>query len=191
MTMKNIKSFAQRVKEQAAKKVAEETKAASNPELSKLQQELRARELELSKTAKKLAEVEKLRAELEQFREQTTKERITSALRAELAKTAKKLNVTDSALDDVVGLLENKFQYTPEGKVLPVLPEGSEPVEAEQFVAQWLEGKSHFVAPPPAQPAGIKPAPQGPKAAQPVQNAPVLSAASMNQKLGVGALYKK
>ena len=189
--MKTLKSFAQRVKEQAAKKVEEEVKAAANPELSKLQQELKTRELELNRYKKQLAEIEKVKAELEQYKNQTQKEKVTQAIKAELAATAKKLNVKESALEDVVGLLEGKFQYTQDGKVLPALPEGSEPVEPEQFISQWLENKPHFIQPPQAQPAGIKPVAQGVKpAAQPSQGNP-LSANSINQLLGTGAMYKK
>lgn len=188
---KSLKSFAERVKEQAAKKAEQESKAASNPELAKLQEALRAKEIEVNRYKKQLLELEKSKAELEQFRELTTKEKRTAAIRDELSKTAKKLKVKDSALEDVLGLLEGKFQFTPEGSVVPTLPEGSEALDTETFVSQWLENKSHFIQPPSAQPAGVRPTPQGAKPTVTQAQGDVLSAASIKSLLGSSALYNK
>jgi hypothetical protein len=196
--MKQLKSFSQRVKEQAAKKAAQETLATANPELAKLQEALNAKEKELNSFKNKVKELErskidleKTKTELEQFRDLTQKEKVAQAIHSELVNTAKKLNVKESALEDVVGLLSSKFQYTPEGKVLPTLPEGSDPVETEQFVSQWLENKAHFVQPPAAQPAGIKPAAQGVKPVPTQPTGDPLSAAALNQRMGAGALFKR
>jgi hypothetical protein len=187
--MKKIKSFAEKLKAQSNKQF--ETK--SNPEVEKLNAAIRSKDYELSKYKKQLAEIEKVKAELEQYKESTTKERVSQAIKAELVKTAKKLNVKDSALDDVIDLLQNKFVYNQEdNKVLPSIPEGAEPVDTEQYISQWLENKNHFIQPPAAQPANVKPSPQGVKTpAQPNVSGNALSSATINAMLGIGSLYKK
>lgn len=199
--MKRYMEYLKKVNQTAVKKAEVQTTSASSNtnqqtadggqkqvedtlNLKSLQKELREKKMELEKFRKEQAELLKKQEELLAFQSQVSKEKEVAIIRAEVAKAAKKLNVKESAFDDIFGLVGSKFKVQgdevfseeikeEDGKQVTV------PVDAETFMSSWISGKDYYVQPPQAQPSGIppvqggmkptvKPAPASNKHGQPV-----------------------
>lgn len=153
-----------------ARSVKEKSKetAAQSPEVQKLTQGLTQKETELKKYQKELEALKKEKQELLDFKNQMVKEKETGKIKSELVKTAKKLNIKESALDDVVDLTINKFTLK-EDKVLAPGQSAEEFIEPEVFMTKWLEGKDHYIQPTAAAPAKLPPV-QNVEKQRPVDN---------------------
>lgn len=115
----------------------------------------RAKSLEAK--AKKLeAEIAERDKQIESERKQKEQYFITN----ELKSLAKKLNVKESAVEDVLGLVSNKFALK-DGSVFAVDANDTE-TDAEKYLGSWLASKEHYLAPTVAQGTGANPFPTGP-----------------------------
>jgi uncharacterized membrane protein YgaE (UPF0421/DUF939 family) len=186
--MKQFKSFAQSLKQKASTKVKEEI--TKNPEVEKLSFTIKQKENEVKKMKMEFENLAKERQELLAFKEQSIKEKESYAIRSELSKAARKLNVRDTALDDVVGLLETKFKVT-DGKVYAQGPEEGSIIEPEQFLGEWLQTKEHFIQPTAAPSAKVTPAPQGPLPAKKPETTGGSLAENINNRLGLKSIPKR
>lgn len=153
-----------------------------------LQKELREKKMELEKFRKEQAELLKKQEELLAFQSQVSKEKETAIIRAEVAKVAKKLNIKESALDDIFGLVSSKFKVQGDAVFSEEIKEedGKQvavPIDAETFMSSWIEGKDYYVQPPQAQPSGIPPVQSGPK--------PTVKAPTPNNKHGSPVFSKE
>lgn len=133
-----------------------------------LQKQLREKKSEVDKIKKLNEELMKKQEELLMFQKNAIKEKETIAIRTEISKVAKKFNVKDSAIEDVIGLVGPKlkvqgdvvfFENHREEDGKPI----TEAVEVESFFGNWIEGKDYFIQTQQARPSGITPVPSGPK----------------------------
>lgn len=137
--------------------------------------ELREKKRELEASKKATEELKKKQDELLAFQTQTMKEKEMAAIKGEITKVAKKLNIKETALEDIFGLVSSKFKVQGESVFSEQIKEedGKQeivPVDAETFMTSWIEGKDYYVQPPQAQPSGIPAVSSGPK---PIVKTPV------------------
>lgn len=103
---------------------------------------------EATKVKQELEDLKSVKAKIEQ-------EKNSYIINSELVKTARKVNVRDTALDDVVSLLAGKLTLD-NGKVIPV----EKPATAlEDYIKEWVGTKEHYLAPTAAPSTGASPVP--------------------------------
>lgn len=149
----------------------EEVKSAATPsvDVSKtFQKQLREKNLEFEKLKKEHLELAKKQEELLAFQAQALKEKENNIIRSEISKVAKKYNVKETALEDVIGLVGPKLKVQGEVAFHELIKEEDgkqviEPQDVEGFVSSWLSGKDHYIQSQQAKPSGISPVPAGPK----------------------------
>lgn len=139
-----------------------------NQTVKTAQKQLREKQLEIEKLRKAHEEVLKKQEELLAFQAQAIREKENNVIRNELQKVAKKLNVRESAFEDVLGLVGSKFKVQDDAIFIESQKEEDgkpivEHVDPETFMGSWLQGKEHFVQPPQAQPSMVSPVASGPK----------------------------
>jgi len=190
--MKQFKSFAKSLKEKASNSVKVKVKevAEKNPEFDKLSSALKQKEAEARKLKQELDAISKERQELSLYKQATLKEKESFAIRDQIAKTAKKLNVRETAIGDVMDLLEKDFKLQ-DGKIFIESGVEGEVVDSEQYIGQWLQTKEHFIQPVAAQSAKITPTPQGPLPAKKQEADSASLAGSLNSLLGLKQTTKR
>lgn len=158
------------VQEQKTEK--EEVKTVSSQssvDVSKtFQKQLREKNSEFEKLKKEHSELMKKQEELLAFQAQALKEKENNIIRSEISKVAKKYNILDSALEDVIGLVSPKLKVQGEVAFHESIKEEDgkqvvEPQDVDSFIGSWLSGKDYYVQVQQAKPSGISPIPSGPK----------------------------
>ncbi len=147
----------------------QDTDTAPAVDVEALQRQLRARESELKNATKRLQEIETDRTKV-------LKDKESYVVRNELKALARGLNVHDTALDDVVSLLGNKFTYRDDKLVVADSPDA----EPDKFLGEWLATKQHYVAPTVAKSTGATPFPQ---------NQPTSKTVDINDREAVNAYF--
>lgn len=164
--MKKISQFAKSLKKQ--QEVVAKELLPQSEDYKKLSEEYSKKTSAYSKLTsehnKLMKEFETLKQEREQlfqFRESVSKEKKDIKIKSELSKIAKELNVKDSAMEDVISLVKDKFAISEDEKIFVAGKETDN--DAVQFMSSFLEGKDHFIQPVAAQPAKVPPVVNQPK----------------------------
>lgn len=117
-----------------------------------MQNQLKSKEAELARLRKEIEETKALVSNKD-------KERDTILIKQHLEKIAKKLNVRDSVLEDVLDKVAAKFVIK-DSKAIPVENPDMDP---EKFLSDWLQPKADaFIAPAVATSTGATPHATGP-----------------------------
>lgn len=171
--MKTYSIFGKQIKQKIEQNVKGTVASKDSSELLALKKQIREKEQLYKKLETDHEALKKEREALVSFQQEVVREKETSAITSELVKTAKKLNVRETAVDDVIGLVSKKFKLQQDGRVvLPIEKEQDgvkviEEQEPEAFLSSWLKDKEHFVQPPAAQPAKVPAVQNSMKPAQP------------------------
>lgn len=153
--MKKINSFAKQLKKQAEEKVKSSTPEVSvdeykkaSSENSKLKQELAVMRKQLEGLKPEYENLVKFKTDVE------TKEKSTK-INSELKAIAKNLKVREDAIEDVLGLVSNKFTLSAEGSVMVAGKETDN--DPSEFLSGFLKGKDYYMESPVAAAAKIPP----------------------------------
>lgn len=141
--MKHYKTLLNNIKTQAQQAQPQQPDSL---EATLIKNQLRERDSELARIRKQLAE-------LEQARDGAIKDREHYVINNELVKAARKLNVKETAVDDIVSLVAGKVAFK-DGKVIPVEKPDT---DLEGYLKDWLGAKEHFLAPTAAPGTGAPP----------------------------------
>lgn len=173
--MKKISQFAKTLKTQQASLIEKKLPESENYKtlLAKANETSTAfskMKVEHSKLTKEFEALKQEKEQLLQFRDSIVKEKKDSKIKSELIRIAKDLNVKESAVEDVINLVKDKFTLSEDEKVFVAGKETDN--DAAMFMTSFLQGKEYFIQPTAAESAKIPPVVNSQKPSQQVVQTP-------------------